>query len=38
MVSAMEQMLSCTADYQKDDAGAVGGDGQRFSMAYKYDS
>lgn len=34
MVSAMEQMLTCMDDYQKAEAGAAGGDGQRFSMAY----
>ncbi|KAL7435464.1 hypothetical protein ACHAXH_006537 [Discostella pseudostelligera] len=34
MVSTMEQMCQCIDDYQKAEAGAAGGDGQRFSMAY----
>mmetsp|Transcript_22469 Transcript_22469/g.48693 ORF Transcript_22469/g.48693 Transcript_22469/m.48693 type:complete len:214 (+) Transcript_22469:88-729(+) len=34
LVSAMEQMCQCMDDYQKAEAGAAGGDGQRFSMAY----
>jgi hypothetical protein len=34
MVSTMEQMCLCMEDYQKAEAGAIGGDGQRFSMAY----
>ena len=34
MVSTMEQMCLCIDDYQKAEAGAVGVDGQRFSMAY----
>jgi hypothetical protein len=34
MVSTMEQMCQCIDDYQKAEAGAVGVDGQRFSMAY----
>jgi len=34
LVSAMEQMCQCMDDYQKAEAGATGGDGQRFSMAY----
>lgn len=34
LVSTMEQMLQCMDDYQKAEAGAEGGTGQRFSMAY----
>ena len=34
VVSTMEQMCQCIDDYQKAEAGAAGGDGQRFSMAY----
>ena len=34
VVSTMEQMIQCMDDYQKAEAGAAGGDGQRFSMAY----
>ena len=34
LVSTMEQMCQCMDDYQKAEAGAAGGDGQRFSMAY----
>ena len=34
VVSAMELMCTCMDDYQKAEAGAAGGDGQRFSMAY----
>ena len=34
IVSTMEQMIQCMDDYQKAEAGAAGGDGQRFSMAY----
>ncbi|KAL7543252.1 hypothetical protein ACHAXR_012551 [Thalassiosira sp. AJA248-18] len=34
VVSAMEQMCQCMDDYLKAEAGAAGGDGQRFSMAY----
>ena len=34
VVSAMELMVRCMDDYLKAEAGAAGGDGQRFSMAY----
>ena len=34
VVSTMEQMCRCIDDYRKAEAGAVGVDGQRFSMAY----
>ncbi|KAL7546915.1 hypothetical protein ACHAWF_010241 [Thalassiosira exigua] len=34
VISSMEQMCQCMDDYQKAEAGAAGGDGQRFSMAY----
>lgn len=33
-VSVMEQMCQCIDDYMKAEAGAVGGDAQRYSMAY----
>lgn len=34
MVSATEEMLTCMDDYQRAEAGAAEGDGQRFSIAY----
>jgi len=34
VISAMEQMCQCITDYEKAEAGAAGGDSQRFSMAY----
>ena len=33
-VSVMEQMCQCIDDYMKAEAGAAGGDAQRYSMAY----
>eukprot|EP00804_Cyclotella_cryptica_P023172 CCRYP_000372-RA/>CCRYP_000372-RA protein AED:0.09 eAED:0.09 QI:0/0/0/1/0/0/2/419/211 len=34
VVSVMEQMCQCIDDYMKAEAGAAGGDAQRYSMAY----
>ena len=34
VVSVMEQMCQCIDDYMKAEAGASGGDAQRYSMAY----